>query len=157
MLGNLTEANAKGFKGWCWNGENDAAEKVTIKIFKGKKCVKVLGATASLFQSELKKNGIGNGYHAFSRNYSFAPLGNGTYKVVAIAPDGTRLCDPLEVVVDIPKDRYFTYIVEEGDTATSIAQKILSDARYAKVITDINNVPEELDVGTKLLLPLDWE
>lgn len=156
MLGCLTEANIKGFKGWCWNEENDAVEKVTIKIFRGHKCVKVLGATASLFQNELKKNGIGNGYHAFDRSYSFAPLGNGIYTVIAYAPDGSRLSEPLQVNVDIPKNKYFTYITEEGETATSIAQKILSDARYAKVIMDINNVPDDMVEGTKLLLPLDW-
>ena len=157
MIGCLTEATPKGFKGWCWNEKNDASEKVTIKIYRGGRCVKTLGATASLFNDNLKKDGIGNGYHAFNRSYSLAPLGNGIYNVVAYTSEGEKLSDAIEVIVNIPKDKYFTYTVEDSETVYEIAQKLLSDARYAKVIMDINNVPEDVYEGMKLLIPMDWE
>ena len=156
MQGAFYEVTTKGFKGWCWNEENNTAERVTIKIFRGKRCIKIVNATASLFKKELKDKGIGNGYHAFDRAYSLKPYGNGVYEVGLYTENGQQL-DMLTVIVDIPKNKYFKYVTEDGDTSTSIAQKFLSDAKYAKVIRDINNVPDDICEGTEILIPLDWE
>lgn len=87
--GYIDNASADTVGGWLWNGVDDTAERITVRIKSGGKPVKEFSGKAGNFRSDLKAAQKGNGYHAFNIKIDTANLEPGIYEVDAVAPDGT--------------------------------------------------------------------
>lgn len=87
--GYIDNASADNVGGWIWNGTDDTAERITIRIKSGGKPVKEFAGKAGNFRPDLKAAGKGNGYHAFNIKIDTSGIKSGIYEVDAVAPDGT--------------------------------------------------------------------
>lgn len=97
--GYLDVATASSVGGWCWNGVDDTACAVTIKIYKGATLIKTITDLAKIYRADLKAAGKGNGYHGYSTKIDFNAFGSGTYTVKVYAPNGTQLVNTKTVTV----------------------------------------------------------
>ncbi len=89
--GFIDSVSASNVSGWLWNGIDDVAEYVTVRLLRSGAVVKTFSGKASAYRSDLAASGKGNGYHAYDIHINSSTLPSGTYTVDAIAPDGTVL------------------------------------------------------------------
>lgn len=87
--GYIDNATTKSVGGWLWNGIDDTAERVTVRLKSGGKTVKKFTGKAGNFRQDLKAAGKGNGYHAFNVKIDVSGLAAGIYEVDAVADDNT--------------------------------------------------------------------
>ena len=100
--------------GWCYNGVNDNACTVTVKIFKGGKLIKSVVTVADTYRADLKNAKKGNGKHGFNANIDLNKLGYGVYTIKAYAQDGTKLINEKNVEVKAPIQKPTTVGVKAG-------------------------------------------
>lgn len=124
--GYLDVATTSSVGGWCWNGVDDTACKVTIKIYKGSTLVKTVTVTADIYRADLKTAGKGNGYHGYSTTVDFNAFGSGTYTVKVYAPNGTQLVNAKTVTI--------------ASTLTATSYPDYTGDNYYRVRKSFNNI-----------------
>jgi len=112
LVENPYEDNKVTLNGWCWNGYDDEAVNVVIKVFRGTKEIGMVVTPANQYRGDLKAAGIGNGNHSFSVGYDYSSLEPGTYTFKAYAYNGIQLVGEHTLIV--PEEQKAIYRVQLG-------------------------------------------